>query len=932
MHPGLSKKLQSFLRRVYKRRSLFLAVLLFIFSSLSPVVAAKIPAPNIIVQAQQDGKQLANQASQLYRNEKFAEAAALWEQTAAFFASKGDGLNQAMALSNLSLTYQKLGQWERATKVIEDSLTLLKNQPKGKEKLKIQAQTLDILGYLQKERGKSADALKTWQEATQIYSKIHEPLKVSQSKVNQAQAMQDSGLYRRACDTLLEVLSQEIGVQGCENFGALDSENLAKKIQELNPQKSSLPAVIAFRSLGEVMRFEGQFRKSEILVTAAQNLAQKLKYSQELAAIYLSLGNTARDIYQTEVLVGEKVKYEEKVLNSYQQATELSSAPSTKQQAQLNLLSFLLELNTPDSLQQAQEIGRVLSLQLTTLPPSHSGVYQQINLAQNLIQLAQKDSFVVKSNSQQTSLDDIDQILVRAVEQAKSLGDTRAEAYALGNRGKLYELSGKKQNLSQAEELTKQALSLGATFEYPDISYQFFQQLGRIRKAQGDIPDAISAYTKAYDALQSLRNDLVAINPEFQFSFRDSVEPVYRELVELDLRDATTLKQAGKNEATKERLIQARNVIESLQVAELNNFFREACITSIPRQIDEVDPSTAVLYTIVFNNQLNVILSLPNQKTLNFYTTPIKSEEFQETVEQIQRSLKSPDSDVNQFTNEYYKKLYGWLIQPLETELTKSKIKTLVFVLDENLRNIPMTVLYDGNQYLVQKYAIAVTPSLQLVNPKRIAQINLRAITAGLSQVSDEFKSDFEPLRNVELELKTIQKVGISDRLLLNEQFTSRQIQQQVAAFRIPPIVHLATHGQFSSKADETFILSWDRRINVKQLGNMLRSNPISQEGAIELLVLSACETAVGDNRAALGLAGVAVRAGARSTLATLWRVEDKSTANIMAEFYRQLEQAKKNNTGKAEALRLAQLSLLEGKEYRHPHYWAPFVLVGNWQ
>jgi hypothetical protein len=658
MHPGVGKKLQGFLRRVYKKRSLFLAVLLFILSSIAPVVAAKIPEPTAIVQSQQDGKQLANQASSLYRNEKFAEAASVWEQTAAFFASKGDGLNQAMALSNLSLTYQKLGQWDKATKAVEESLALLKKQHQGKETLKIQAQTLDVQGFLQKERGKSADAVKTWQEATRIYGEINEPLKLAQSKVNQAQAMQDSGLYRRACDTLLEVLRKEIGAQTCENFSNLSSDDVAKNLQKITPQQSSLPTVIALRSLGEVMRAEGQLRKSEIMLTSAQNLAQKLKSSQELAAIYLSLGNTARDIYQTEVIVGEKVKYEEQTLKYYQQAADLSSASSTKQQAQLNLLSFLIELNEPSRLQQAQEIGRSLSLQLSTLPPSHTGVYQQINLAQNLTQLAQKDSSMLKSNAQQTRLDEIDQILVRAIAQADSLGDTRAKAYALGNRGGLYELPGATQNLAQAEELTKQALSLGSTFESPDISYPFFQQLGRIRKAQGDIPDAISAYTKAYDALQSLRNDLVAINPEFQFSFRDSVEPVYRELVELDLRDAAALKQAGKNEQTKERLIQARNVIESLQVAELNNFFREACVTSIPRQIDEVDPATAVLYTIVFNNQLDVILSLPNQKTLNLYTTPIKQEEFQETVEQIQRSLKSPDSEVSKFTNEYYKKLY----------------------------------------------------------------------------------------------------------------------------------------------------------------------------------------------------------------------------------------------------------------------------------
>ncbi len=142
------------------------------------------------------------------------------------------------------------------------------------------------------------------------------------------------------------------------------------------------------------------------------------------------------------------------------------------------------------------------------------------------------------------------------------------------------------------------------------------------------------------------------------------------------------------------------------------------------------------------------------------------------------------------------------------------------------------------------------------------------------------------------------------------------------------PVVHLATHGQFSSKADETFILTWDGRINVNQLDTLLRIRETESPNAIELLVLSACQTAAGDKRAALGLAGIAVRAGARSTLASLWNVDDKSTAELMSQFYRELTSQKLT---KAEALRQAQLALLNNPKYQHPLFWAAYVLVGNW-
>jgi CHAT domain-containing protein len=140
--------------------------------------------------------------------------------------------------------------------------------------------------------------------------------------------------------------------------------------------------------------------------------------------------------------------------------------------------------------------------------------------------------------------------------------------------------------------------------------------------------------------------------------------------------------------------------------------------------------------------------------------------------------------------------------------------------------------------------------------------------------------------------------------------------------------VHLATHGQFSSTVQDTFILTWDNRITPQQFQELFQVQLRNQAQPIELLVLSACQTATGDKRAALGVAGVAVRSGARSTLATLWAVNDQSTADLMINFYRELAQP---NLTKAEALRRAQLALLQQPQYRHPLYWAPFVLVGNW-
>jgi CHAT domain-containing protein len=115
----------------------------------------------------------------------------------------------------------------------------------------------------------------------------------------------------------------------------------------------------------------------------------------------------------------------------------------------------------------------------------------------------------------------------------------------------------------------------------------------------------------------------------------------------------------------------------------------------------------------------------------------------------------------------------------------------------------------------------------------------------------------------------------------------------------------------------------------VKELSELLRSREGRQSQAIELLVLSACDTATGDDRAALGLAGLAVKSGARSTIATLWPVKDKAAALMMTEFYKNLQKPQVN---KAEALRQAQLHLLQKTDFREPFFWSGVVLVGNWQ
>ena len=849
--------------------------------AIPPGVAQVNPPPAV---------QLVRQARTLYGEERFSEAVPLLQQAAAAFEAKGENLDRAAALSNLAATYGQLALWEQAEQAVNSSLSVVRTQPKTAEQQRILAETLNIQGQLQLERGQTQDAIDIWTQSAKIFEQLDRKNQLFQVQINQSRAWEILGLYPRACKIMLA--SFKLENKTCE-VSTADLETL--KNQPVSPEN-----VRGVNALGRVLRVLGQLERSQDLLLEGLEAAQKLGVRQEEAAIYLNLGNTARAKSNKPGLTPQqRADLERSALEYYaRSAAAMSSRSPLQIQAKLNQLSLLVDRK---NWSEAQVLWRSIEPQAAELGSNRAGLYAQINLAQSLIKLAQSPIATL-------SLSDIDKMLDRSLEPANSLGDKRIQAYILGSRGKLSEIQ---QQHQQAENLTNQALSLAPAFESPDIAYQLLWQLGRIRKAQGNTAGAIVQYTQAVNVLSSLRGDLVTVNPEVQFSFRESAEPVYRELVGLLLQEESP---------SQAKLKLARQTVESLQLAELDNFFRDACADAKPQQIDGIDPTAAVIYPIILSDRLEVILSIPG-KPLRRYTTK-KSQEELESAFRLAKNVIRPAA----FPRDRLppvQQVYDWLIRPAEADLTASGIKTLVFVLDGYLRNLPMAVLHDGEKFLVEKYSIALAPGLQLLAPKPLSQVKLRVLTAALS----EARQGFSALPGVTREIQQI-AAQMPASGLLNQDFVSGRLHDRIKALSYP-IVHLATHGQFSSNAAETFIVTWDQKVNVKEFDRLLRARTGEKQQPIELLVLSACETASGDSRAALGLAGAAIRSGARSTAATLWQVNDESTAIFMTEFYRQLASSK---TSKAEALRNAQLTLLKNREYQNPYFWAPFVLVGNWQ
>lgn len=906
---------------------------------------------------------LEQQGRSLYTNGQFSQAITAFQQAAQAYAAQGSLLKQAIVLSNLALTYQQLGQWTEANQAITTSLVQLEaglEQEGSPDRTSALAQALDIQGSLYLAQGNAQAAFETWERSIALYDQLGDQQRATQSRMNQAQALQTLGLYRRAIETVLAAL-------GWPLQALADSEMLQSQLQNL---PDSPMAMVALQSLGEALRVTGRLELSRAVLQQNLQMAQRSQQPEAIATTQLKLGNLTR----TEAFVGlsrsnltlaeavelvrrgqqgdRRIGIEEaeafyaktdQALVFYRQAASISTSANTRIQAQLNQLRLLVETD-----RQAEALNLLSQVQpdIDILPPVRAAIEARINLARSLMEWGSGEwGMESGEDSQSPTPQTIAQLLATAIQQARDLQAPRAESYALGYLGELYEQT---EQWSDAEQITRQALWLAQSNDASDIAYQWQWQLGRILKTQWeatgkrsqDVRDnAIAAYTEAVNTLKSIRSDLIAITPEEQLSFRNTIEPIYRQLV-------TLLLQSQQTAPDRQNLNAARNVIESLQLAELDNFFREACLNSNPTLIDQVDRQAAILYPIILPDQLAVIVSLPQssqsdspQPILDYYTTPISQEEVEATVSLLRDSLDQAND--NRFLPPA-QQLYNWLLRPVQEQLETQPVDTLVFVLDGVLRNIPMAVLHDGQQYLAEKpYSVALTPGLQLLGTQPLAQEQLRsALLAGIT----EARPGFSALPSVRDELAQIQaEIPETTTLLddtsptsegdltINGEFTSANFQTAIQTTPFP-IVHLATHGQFSSQLEETYLLTEDGRLNIEDLRTSLQTTAIRQNGTLELLVLSACETATGDEQAALGLAGVAVRAGARSTVATLWQVNDYSSAIFMGKFYQELANVRAFQITKAEALHRAQRSLLQNPEYQHPYFWAPYVLIGNWR
>lgn len=752
-------------------------------------------------------------------------------------------------------------------------------------------------------RNQPNEALQLFEEAYSIYKDSNYLQGQNGSLINQSIVLKRMGQYYRACTILTKVLS--LNHEICHG----QTEYELKIIEQPDLGLEANQQIAALHNLGNNLLLLGQLEAAELALKQASSL------DPTRHDITLSLANTYQAQYKdaidqlsvstdpaSEAAATNKAQAQaQKAITLYE---SLASSSSHHVYAQLNALQLILHLGQIESPGLAQLHQRykhlinpfiqdLLATDFNRFPEAEA-VNLQLKLSGLLNELDQPTEAFHHARD--------------ALIKANSLQDFRLRSLAYGTLGKIYRQT---EQLEDATKVFTKALKLAQASKEDNLAYQWSWQIAQIYQQQDQQSQAISAYDTSIKHLDTVRTMLISANSGLQFNYKESIEPVYTEYLQLLLSSPNPNLQL---------VLQTH---QQLQVAELENFLKCGKLEAVSLDRPQQSENIARIHIFKLEDKIEVIVqgseglyrhqadSVAVNKNLYNFLRLINSQQFYET----------PESDIQH----YAQALYTHLLAPIKPYLPQSG--SLVFHLDSHFQNLPMALLHDGQSYLLKKYSLqtALNTQLRKIQPTGVEQRNV--LFAGLSQVSPSFKqpnvpSNLNPLPEVEQELAGVTKTSNVKSSLLNDEFTTDRLQ--TALNQDTEIVHIASHGQFSSDPQQTFLLAYNEPIKAQKFHDLLNQKSDIGQASLELLILSACQTAKGDKRSTLGLAGLAIQAGSKNTLASLWLAESSSTAKLITLFYQGL----KHNLPKAEALQQAQLKLMESDQYSHPYFWGNFILV----
>jgi filamentous hemagglutinin family protein len=668
-------------------------------------------------------------------------------------------------------------------------------------------------------------------------------------------------------------------------------------LEEAERTNDSRRTVEALEGLGNAYLAVGEREAAGALLSRSVVIAEDIGDPQLSASVVNSLGN-AQSIAADDSAAVE----------SYDQAARLSESAGDATgaaRARANAARAALRAGDPTS-----------AVRLARKALSASSVIEEADQRSAvLIHVGRTFRSLLEEERDAELLLEAQQAFASAIETATTSGARVEAAYAWLNQAELYADEG---HAEEALFLGRSTLAAAEPAGVAEVEYRAHALVGDALWAQGRREAALEAYRRAISVIEETRQDSRSRYGSAEENFRLRVAPVYYRFVDALLRSSETKRsEASEYQA---RLKEARRTVEQLKVAELRDYFRNECVAELEAQetdLDGISQTAAIVYPILLEDRIETLVSIAGQ--LHRRTTFVEAGSVRRASTRLRTALLSPGS--GSVYLEPASDLYEWILRPIEGYLTEAGVETLVFVPGGALRSIPMAVLHDGERHLLERFEIAVTPSLDLVDPAPLSRSGLRLLAAGVS----ESVAGAAPLPAVPAEIELVEQT-FGGTTMLDAEFTIDAFQQAIQTQR-PTVVHIASHGYFTGDPATSYLLAHDEPMTMERLSELIgitrfRSDPV------ELLVLSACQTAAGDDRSTLGLAGVAIRAGARSAIGSLWNISDEAALRLVTKLYEGLADPGRS---RAAALRDAQLELLEDPRFQHPFFWSPFLLISDW-
>ena len=708
--------------------------------------------------------------------------------------------------------------------------------------------------------------------------------------------------------------------------------------------------------LGAAFTQARQFDRAKASLTQALSLAQ----GEQRAHYELGLGNLASLQKDTGVALGH-----------YQRAEQFATSDAVlRGRARLNQARLLPVLT---------RLARLLAIEaelaaLAPQPPSNRAIdpNRQEAGSQLYLNLGHQAQGLGSAGNP---------LAVRSLERARALAanlhNDRLSLEVLDALAQQHENQGQNE---AALALTQQALSrLRADPQNTsaDLQIALEWRVARLHAASGKQAQSLAAYQRAVNQIEQIRQDIPIDYDDGQSSFSATFEPIYLGLVDglLKLADSTPKPQHDA------LLRRTRDALELIKQTELQDYLGDRCVVDAVKggSATVILPRTAVLYPVIFADRVEMLVE--TDQGLARFTTHVPSALVQRTASNLSTALRSPQGSYMPAARQ----MYEWLLRPLEGFLSAASIDTLVVVPDSTTRTVPFGALHDGARFAVEKFAISTATGLSMTNTNAPAPRPLTALVAGAStfgSVVDKYSTTrlksvltgslmppTPPMqsaavapnrllrsmnaRNLQVESVVAPLTDAGDRVdslrsalalpgvgrevqalekilpgtqLVDAAFTIEAFAQAAKSQRYGA-VHLASHGVFGGSADSSYILAFDDVLTLDGLQNILKGEQF-QGAPIEVLSLSACETAAGNDRAPLGISGAAMKARAKSVLGTLWPVDDDAAVSVMTRFYAGIAQ---QGESKARALQQSQVQVLQNPQTAHPFFWAPFSLIGNW-